>query len=219
MSKTVKTIAKVAAVAAAAYYGGGYIANALGENAALATAEAGITTAQTGIAATPTFAQTLSAGAKGLLESKAVSIGGMAMQGMSTAQQMVAAGEERDLEKKAAEDEAAMRDHLAQQERIKTIRENNILAGRMEARAANTGTSQSGTSSIVTGLGSLNTQTNVALADIQGKTEAANTLGATRSAQYTAMNSAQGWQSFGALGSNIFTKSDSLSNSLKNIFA
>lgn len=229
MSKAVKTIAKVAATAAAVYYGGSFIAGAanlggaagagsiMSQGAYNAGLNVGLASGTASIGGSG-IGEAIQASSK-ILDSKVIQAGGLAMQGLSAAQQYVAAGAAQDANKKAEQDQAKIQEAEAQKARIQTVRESRILAGRQEATAASRGFSPTGTSSVVTGLGSLNTQTNVAMADIQGKAEAANRMGSTISEQYSAMNSAQGWQSFGNLGANIMKNSGSISSNLKSIFA
>lgn len=224
MSKAVKTIAAVAAVAAAAYYGGPFIAASGAAPAGTTTATTAATTASTTAATASTSAAVgakAAAASEGLLSAKAISTVGMASQAVSGAMQLQANAEARDAEKRQAEITAKMNEAEAQKARIQMIRQQRVLAGRTEATAASRGFSPSGTSSIVTGLGSLNTQTAVATADIAGRSEAARDVGQAQSDLYSAMNSAQGWQSFGTMGASL-ARSDvagSVSTGLKNIFA
>ena len=228
MSKTVKTIATVAAVAAAAYYGGPYIASTMGASsgaAAPTTAAAfessmGLTSAYTAGTTAAIGTKTAAAGGS-LLSAKAIQGAGAGIQLVSGGMQMLASSKAGDAAKEQERIQAKMNEAEAQKARIQTIRQQRILAGRTEASAASRGFSPSGTSSIVTGLGSLNTQTSTAIADIAGRKEYANAIGSTQTEMYSAMNSAQGWQSFSNLGTTLVNKdvAGSISSNFGNIFS
>ena len=240
MSKSVKTIVQVASIAALAY--GGYAAYqgmaaagtgasagsaALASKAPAAAAQSGVGAFTGGAGGASTVGASaftgesagigaaLKAAGKGLLESKAISAGSLGMQGLGQMQQQAAMDEAKDAEKRQAEIQSRINEAEAQKARIQMIRQQRVLAGRTEASAAGRGFSPSGTSSIVTGLGSLNTQTAVASADITGRAETARNQGEAQSAMYSAVNEAQGWKAFSDLGSDVFKNS----GAIKNLFA
>jgi hypothetical protein len=236
MSSAVKTIVKVASIAGAIY--GGY---ALAAGMASATAATGGATtlgtvtgeslagsAMTSVApssgglslgaaatASDSVGATLLSSAKGLISSKAMQIGGLAMQGLGQMQAKVAGQEAADAEKEAARKQARIQEAQAQRERIAQLRENYRTQGSMEARAANVGIQQSGTSSVVTGQSSLSTQLGTNLADITGRLEAARSVGRSQTKVFTATNEQSGWKSFADLGTNLFSNADRYSSIFK----
>lgn len=238
MSKGVKNIVKIAATAAAVYYGGGYLkglasaafspAPAIpqasvipGSTGAEMFIGAGASTAPSSLAAGgATLGGTLSSAASGLLESKAIQAGGLAMQGLSSVQQSMAMQEAQDAEKKRAEMEAKFAEAEARRNMVQTIREQRIMQGRTESAAANRGFSGGNLpSSVQTGIGALGTQTASNISTIAGRGEYAKDLANATTDIFTATNQASGWGNMATLGGTVWKNAGDISTGLKTIFS
>lgn len=238
MSKGVKNIAKIAATAAAVYYGGAYLkglasaSSMAGASTAIPQASVvpgssglemfagvGTSTAPSALAAGgSTLGGTLASAASGLLESKAIQAGGMAMQGLSSVQQSMAMQEAQAAEKKRQENEARFAEADARRNMIQSIREQRILAGRTEATAAGRGFSpQNMPSSVVTGLGALGTQTATNVSNIAGRAEFAKDQARAGTEVFTATNEATGWSNMATLGGTVWKNANDLSTGFKNM--
>jgi hypothetical protein len=217
--KVIKTVAKVAAVAAAVYYGGSFLAGAAGSGGA--TGAAGFMSQgayNAGLAAT---GGTISAGT-------ALSAGGLALQAVGTMQQQGAMGDMQDAENnriaaanKVAESEQRQSDVAAQRARVAQVREARIRAAQVTASLSQAG--GAGTSSLATGAGTIGTQmgANIGFINTQqsfaGEQSAANKeYGKAASDVYTAQNEMQGWSSVSALGKEI---SGGAGTAIKTIFS
>lgn len=234
MSKSVKNIAKVAAFAAAAYYGGQYLQgmSGLGVKGGIKLADAGsvfqtpgldaITGAATTGASTATAAApSISGGLTSSLASMKdiVSVGGVVTQGLGAGMQQLAKNEAADAERDRQEIEAKAAEAEAQKARIQNIRQQRVLQGRAEASAAGRGFSpQNMPSSVVTGTVALGTQTGVANTETRGRVELARDLANTGTDIFTATNKAAGWGTLAGFGESAWKNASTLSSAAKTIF-
>lgn len=241
MSKGVKNIAKIAATAAAVYYGGAYLkglasaSSMAGAGTAIPQASfvpgtTGVSAFTAGVGGASTVPSALAAGgstlggtlagaASGLLESKAIQAGGLAMQGLSSVQQSMAMQEAQDAEKKRAEMEAKFAEAEARRNMVQTIREQRIMQGRTESAAANRGFSPGNLpSSVQTGISALGTQTASNISTIAGRGEYAKDLANATTDIFTATNQASGWGNMATLGGTVWKNAGDISTGLKTIF-
>lgn len=242
MSKSVKNIAKVAAFAAAAYYGGQYLQGFAGKggsfglefakgaaNSTPIPGASGLEMFAGGGASTATAASTAAGSgiAGGITSSLSslkdiVSVGGVATQGLGLVQQQLAKNEAADAEKERQRIEAKAAEAEAQKARIQNIRQQRVLQGRAEASAAGRGFSpQNMPSSVVTGTGALGTQTAVANTETRGRVELARDLANAGTDIFTATNEAAGWGALAGFGESAWKNASTMSsaaNSFKTIF-
>jgi hypothetical protein len=205
--KTIKTVAKVAAVAAAVYYGGPFLAGATGVGTTTAAAYGSLGALEAGSA----FGAAIG-GASGLM-----SAGGLALQGVgmikanAAAQQMQESEQARVVAANQVQASQERQSNLnAQRARISSIREMNIRRGNLLASAVRSGTGTIGTSATIGSGGSLSSQLGANIGFINqaqsfaseqsaGNVTAANAASST----YQASNEAAGWTSLASLGKDV----------------
>lgn len=210
--KAIKKVVKVAAVAAAVYYGGVAL-----KAAATAASAAGSGT---------TIAGAISAA------SKYASVGGLVLQGAGMVQQARAA----DRMQSAEEDRQAAAERVqesqerqsaveAQRARMAAVREQRILQGRLVASAGQGGMAFGGTSAIAGSTAGLNTQLGTAIGNINvaqgfaGEQSAANVdYGRATSNIFTAGNQASAWSSLSSLGKEL-RSGETVGQTLGTIFS
>lgn len=218
MSKVVKTVAKVAAVAAAVYYGGSFLAGAAGTGGASGAA---------GFMSQGAYNAGLATTGGAISGSTALSAGGLALQGVGMVKQQGAAEDLQSAEQarvaaaeKVAASEQRQSDVAAQRARVAQIRESRIREAQVTASIGKAG--GMGTSSIATGAGAVGTQmgANIGFINTQqsfaGEQSAGNVeYGRAASDVYTAQNEMQGWSSVSALGKQVSAEG----GGLKTIFS
>ena len=202
--KTIVKVAKVAAVAAAVYYGGPFLAGATGVGTTTAAAYGSLGALEAGSAFAAAGGSILSAGA-------------LAMQGVGMIQQRAAANDMQAAEEKRVAAEVASQEIMqkesavaAQRQRIATTRERNIRAAYALSDASRGTTGLSGSSIASGAISGTSTQMGANI----GFINQAEGFAAERSSQniasgrassdiYTANASAEGWKSFSALGQDL----------------
>ena len=198
MGKAVKSVAKVAAVGAAIYFGGSALMSAVGGATATGAATGGGTLLGS------------------ILSSKGLAVAGLALQGLSMTQAKQAQDQSQAAEQRRQDLEQKFASAQAQKERIAMIRQQRILAGRAEATAANKGFAPGDLpSSSITGTSSLITQSGVAQADLTGRVAYSGQVAQATTDMYTAANTASGWKDMAGLGESVWKNSQSL----KTIFS
>lgn len=208
--KVVSTIAKVAVVAAAVYYGGPFLAGAAGAGTTTAAAYGSLGALEAGSAFGAAFG-----GASGL-----ASIGGLGLQGVGMVKANAAAkqqqrSEQERLDAANAVQESQQRQSAlnAQRARIAQVREMSIRKGNLLAAGVRSGTGTTGTSATIGAGGSLTSQLGANIGFINqtqsfaseqsaGNVTAANAASAT----YQASNEAAGWTSLATLGKDVSTQ-------------
>ena len=208
--KAIVTVAKVAAVAAAVYYGGPFLAGATGVGTTTAAAYGSLGALEAGSA----FGAMVG-GASGL-----ASMGGLALQGVGMVKANAAAQQMQESEQArvaAANEVQASQERQsnlnAQRARISQIREMNIRRGNILASTVRSGTGATGTSAVIGSGGSLTSQLGANIGFINqtqsfaseqsaGNVTAANAASAT----YQASNEAAGWTSLATLGKDVSTQ-------------
>ena len=229
MGKAVKKIATVAAIGAAAFYGGGALAQTLSGGGALGGAFTGPTgmvggaiLKGAGVAAGPTVGA-------GIFGSSLISKVGLGLQATSYLQQRKYASAQARATKQAAEEQMRInqmqeRVRLVQErrQRLDIARQQRIQQGTMEAGTAAAGLGMSGTSGYLGATGAIQTQATANISENLMASGASTAIGqaSQRAADYTtAANLASGKQTMysniGTLGQNIFTQSDKISNIFK----
>ena len=205
--KAIKTIATVAVVAAAVYYGGPFLAGATGVGTTTAATYGSLGALEAGSA----FGAAIG-GASTLM-----SAGGLALQGVGLVKSNAAAQQMQESEQArvvAATQVQASQDRQsnlnAQRVRISQIREMNIRRGNLLASAVRSGTGTTGTSATIGSGGSLTSQLGANIGFINqaqsfaseqsaGNITAANAASST----YQSSNDAAGWTSLAALGKDV----------------
>jgi flagellar biosynthesis/type III secretory pathway chaperone len=208
--KAIKTVAKVAAVAAAVYYGGPFLAGATGVGTTTAAAYGSLGALEAGSALGAAIG-----GASGLM-----SAGGLALQGVGMIQSNAAAQQMQESEQArvvAANEVQVSQERQsnlnAQRARIAQVREMNIRRGNLLASAVRSGTGTTGTSATIGSGGSLSTQLGANIGFINqaqsfaseqsaGNVTASNAASST----YQSSNEAAGWTSLASLGKDISTQ-------------
>ena len=208
--KVVKTIAKVAVVAAAVYYGGPFLAGATGVGTTTAAAYGSLGALEAGSA----FGAMVG-GASGLASAAGLGIQGIGMvKANAAAKQM----EESERARVAAANEVQASQERqsnlnAQRARIAQVREMNIRKGNILASSVRSGTGASGTSATIGSGGALSSQLGANIGFINqtqsfaseqsaGNVTASNAASAT----YQASNEAAGWTSLATLGKDVSTQ-------------
>jgi hypothetical protein len=224
MGKAVKSIAKIAAIGAVAYFGGGALAGSL----AGGTVGAGVS--HLGAAGMASFYGGSAAGVgSSIFGAGLISKVGMGLQVTSYLQQRKFASAQARATKQAAEEQMRInqmqeRVRLVQErrQRLDIVRQQRIQQGTMEAGTAAAGLGMQGTSGFIGATGSIQTQATANLEAINMASGASTAIGqaSQRAADYTtAANLASGKQTMysnlGTLGQNIFTQSDKISNIFK----
>ena len=164
MGKAVKKIATVAAIAAAAYYGGYAMAGQVSGGSV--AAGGGVTHLGTAGAATFYGGATTAAGTSaGLFGSSMIAKAGLGLQAVSSIQQMKYASAQQKAVRKQAEEQRRLnqmqeRVRLVQEkrERLNIARQQRIQQGQMEAGTAEAGLGMQGTSGFLGATGSIQTQ-------------------------------------------------------------
>lgn len=228
MGKAVKKIATVAAIGAAAWYGGAAIAGQLGGGAV--AAGGGVTHLGTAGAATFYGGSTVAAGTgAGLFGAGTLSKVGLGLQGVSYMQQRKFASQQAKATKQAAEEQRRInqmqeRVRLVQErrQRLDIARQARIQQGQMEAGTAEAGLGMQGTSGFLGATGAIQTQATANISEINmasGASTAISRASQTQADYTTAANLASGKQTryanLGTLGQNIFKQSDEIANIFK----
>jgi hypothetical protein len=227
MGKTVKKIATVAAIGAAAFYGGGAIAASL--KGGTIAAGGGITHLGTaGLTGVYGIGSSAGVGA-GLFGSSLISKVGLGLQATSYLQQRKYASAQARATKQAAEEQMRInqmqeRVRLVQErrQRLDIARQQRIQQGTMEAGTAAAGLGMSGTSGYLGATGAIQTQATANISENLMASGASTAIGqaSQRAADYsTAANLASGKQTMyanlGTLGQNIFTQRSEIANIFK----
>lgn len=225
MGKAVKKIATVAAIGAAAFYGGGALASSLSGGTAFG---AGVGHLGTAGAAAFYGGGAATTGA-GIFGSALVSKVGLGLQGVSYLQQRKYASAQARATKQAAEEQQRInqmqeRVRLVQErrQRLDIARQQRIQQGTMEAGTAAAGLGMSGTSGYLGATGAIQTQATANISEnlMASGASTAISQASQRAADYTtAANLASGKQTMysnlGTLGQNIFKQSDEIANIFK----
>ena len=224
MGKAVKSIAKIAAIGAVAYFGGGALAGSL----AGGTVGAGVS--HLGAAGMASFYGGSAAGVgSSIFGASLISKVGMGLQVTSYLQQRKFASAQARATKQAAEEQMRInqmqeRVRLVQErrQRLDIVRQQRLQQGTMEAGTAAAGLGMQGTSGFIGATGSIQTQATANLEAINMASGGSTAISqaSQRAADYTtAANLASGKQTMysnlGTLGQNIFTQSDKISNIFK----
>ena len=224
MGKAVKKIATVAAIGAAAFYGGGALATALKGGAAFGPVSGAVGAIHTGIGgiAAPGLGASI-------FGASLVSKVGLGLQGISYMQQRKFASAQASATKQAAEEQRRINEmqervRLVQErrQRLDIVRQQRIQQGTMEAGTAASGLGMQGTSGFIGATGAIQTQATANLEAINMASGASTAISqaSQRQADYTtAANLASGKQTMysnlGTLGQSIFKQSDEISNLFK----
>jgi len=224
MGKAVKKIATVAAIGAAAFYGGGALATALKGGAAFGPVSGAVGAIHTGIGgiAAPGLGASI-------FGASLVSKVGLGLQGISYMQQRKFASAQASATKQAAEEQRRINEmqervRLVQErrQRLDIVRQQRIQQGTMEAGTAASGLGMQGTSGFIGATGAIQTQATANLEAINMASGASTAISqaSQRQADYTtAANLASGKQTMysnlGTLGQNIFKQSDEIANIFK----
>jgi len=218
MGGAVKKIAKVAAIGAAVYFGGGAIAGSMTGTTA---AKFGSTAFWKGTATSSLggFGSAF-AGVSKLVSPTALSAGGAILQGASYLQQRKFAGAQASATRQAAEEQKRIAEAQqryqqvqAKRQRLDILRQQRIQTGRMEAETGGSGLGLTGTSGFTGATSSIQTQTTANLGALdmsQGASQAISTM-SQRAADYTtqaytAKGMATQWSSIGSLGGLVSEK-------------
>jgi hypothetical protein len=212
MGKAVKKIATVAAIGAAAFYGGGALATQLSGGAALG---GGAITTSLGTVGGAIHGLGTTAGVgAGIFGAGLVSKVGLGLQGVSYLQQRKYASAQARATKQAAEEQMRInrmqeRVRLVQErrQRLDIVRQQRIQQGTMEAGTAASGLSLSGTSGFLGATGSIQTQATANLEAINMASGASTAISqaSQRAADYTtdaytAKGMATQWSAMGDFG-------------------
>ena len=224
MGKAVKSIAKIAAIGAVAYFGGGALAGSL----AGGTVGAGVS--HLGAAGMASFYGGTAAGVgSSIFGAGLISKVGMGLQVTSYLQQRKFASTQARATKQAAEEQMRInqmqeRVRLVQErrQRLDIVRQQRIQQGTMEAGTAAAGLGMQGTSGFIGATGSIQTQATANLDAINMASGGSTAISqaSQKAADYTtAANLASGKQTMysnlGTLGQNIFTQRNEISNIFK----
>jgi hypothetical protein len=224
MGKAVKSIAKIAAIGAVAYFGGGALAGSL----AGGTVGAGVS--HLGAAGMASFYGGTAAGVgSSIFGAGLISKVGMGLQVTSYLQQRKFASAQARATKQAAEEQMRInqmqeRVRLVQErrQRLDIVRQQRIQQGTMEAGTAAAGLGMQGTSGFIGATGSIQTQATANLDAINMASGGSTAISqaSQKAADYTtAANLASGKQTMysnlGTLGQNIFTQRNEISNIFK----
>jgi hypothetical protein len=226
MGKAVKKVAKIAAVAAAVYFGG----KALMASKAFASAgpiskyvsavnigKAGITSA--GIGAS-------------LFGASAIQKVGLALQGVSYMQQRKFASAQASATKQAAEEQRRINEmqervRLVQErrQRLDLVRQSRLQREQMTADVAGSGLGMAGTSGYLGATGAIQTQATANLASLNMASGASTAISRasqtaadyqSRANQMSAMGTQ--WEQVGSLGSKLYDKGPEIFDLTKSIF-
>jgi len=212
MGKAVKKIATVAAIGAAAFYGGGALASAYGGG--VVGAGGGITHLGTaGLTGVYGIGSSAGVGAS-IFGSGLISKVGLGLQGVSYLQQRKYASAQARATKQAAEEQKRInqmneRVRLVQErrQRLDIARQQRIQQGTMEAGTAASGLSLSGTSGFLGATSSIQTQATANISEnlMASGASTAISQASQRAADYTtdaytAKGMATQWSSMGDLG-------------------
>ena len=228
MGKAVKKIATVAAIGAAAFYGGGALAGQLAGGTSLGAAGVGhLGTA--GAAAFYGGATTAAGTGAGIFGSSLISKVGLGLQATSYLQQRKYASAQARATKQAAEEQKRInqmqeRVRLVQErrQRLDIARQARIQQGQIEAGTAEAGLGMQGTSSFIGSTGAIQTQATANISEINMASGASTAISraSQRAADFTtAANMASGKQTMyaniGTLGQNIISQKDEIGNIFK----
>ena len=231
MGKAVKKIATVAAIGAAAWYGGGALAQSLAGGGLAGVSYAGAThlgaaglSGVYGIGAATTGAGVFGAG----LISKV----GLGLQGVSYLQQRKFASAQASATKKAAEEQMRInqmqeRVRLVQErrQRLDIVRQQRIQQGTMEAGTAAAGLGMQGTSGFIGATGAIQTQAtanlealNMASGASTAISRASQTAADYESRANLAKSRLSEWEKVGSLGVKMYDKGPEIFDFTKSIF-
>ena len=228
MGKAVKKIAKVAAIAGAAYFGGQALAASMAGGGVAGVSYAGAS--HLGAAGlSGVYGMGAATTGAGLFGSGLISKVGMGLQATSYLQQRKYASAQARATKQAAEEQRRInlmqeRVRLVQErrQRLDIARQARIQRGQMEAGTAQAGLGMQGTSGYLGATSSIQTQATANISEINMASGASTAISraSQRAADYTtAANLASGKQtqyaSLGTLGKNIFNQSDEIANIFK----
>lgn len=226
MGKAVKKIASVAAIGAAAFFGGQALAAKFAGGAIAGGGIGHLGTA--GLTGVYGLGSSAGVGA-GIFGKALVSKVGLGLQGVSYMQQRKYASAQARSTKKAAEEQMRInqmqeRVRLVQERRnrLDLARQQRIQQGTMEAGTAQAGLGMQGTSAFLGATGSIQTQTTANISEnlMASGASTAISQASQRAADYTtAANVATGqqtqWTNLGTLGQNIFTQRNEIANIFK----
>lgn len=227
MSKTIKKIASVAAIGAAAFYGGGALATSLSGGTAF-----GAGVGHLGTAGAATFYGGATAAAStgaGIFGSSLISKVGMGLQATSYLQQRKYASAQARATKQAGEEQRRInqmqeRVRLVQErrQRLDIARQARIQQGQIEAGTAEAGLGMQGTSGFLGATGAIQTQATANISEINMASGASTAMSraSQRAADFTtAANMASGKQTMyanlGTLGQNIISQKEEIGNIFK----
>ena len=225
MGKAVKSIAKIAAIGAVAYFGGGALASSLSGGTAF-----GAGVSHLGAAGMASFYGGTAAGVgSSIFGAGLISKVGMGLQVTSYLQQRKFASAQARATKQAAQEQMRInqmqeRVRLVQErrQRLDIVRQQRIQQGTMEAGTAAAGLGMQGTSGFIGATGAIQTQATANLEAINMASGASTAISqaSQKAADYTtAANLASGKQTMysnlGTLGQNIFTQRNEISNIFK----
>lgn len=227
MGKAVKKIASVAAIGAAAFYGGGALATALKGGAALGPVSGAVGAIHTGIAGIAAPSIGASIFGAGL-----VSKVGLGLQAVSYMQQRKFASAQARATKQAAEEQMRInqmqeRIRLVQErrQRLDIARQSRLQREQMTAQTASSGLGLSGTSGYLGATGAIQTQATANLTALNQASGASTAISqaSQRAADYQSranMFSAQGtqWAQVGSLGGKLYDKGPEIFDLTKSIF-
>ena len=229
MSKGIKKIAKVAAIGAAIYFGGGALANAFGG----ATLGGAYTTSLGTVGGAIHTGAGMSAGVgAGLFSAGAIQKVGTALQTVSYLQQRKYAAVQAKAYKKQAEQqrlaqEAQERFRFAQErrQRFDVMRQQRYAQGQIEASAGSEGLGFQGTSAYLGSTGSIQTQATANLQAINEASGASTSISRInqkaadyQSKAYQASGMAEGWKMIGGLGDTMYKRGPEIFDLGKSIF-
>jgi hypothetical protein len=223
MGKAVKKVAKVAAVAAAVYFGG---------KALMGTKAFGSTSFWKG---SQTLGMKLSSAASklgSLYSSSAIQVAGLGLQTTSYLQQRKFAGSQAKATKQAADEQRRINEmqeriRLVQErrQRLDLARQSRIQREQMTAQTASSGLGLSGTSGYLGATGAIQTQATANLTALNQASGASTAISqaSQRAADYQSranMFSAQGtqWAQVGSLGGKLYDKGPEIFDLTKSIF-
>ena len=238
MGKAVKKIATVAAIAAAAYYGGQYLAANFGAQGAVTTAGqyAGSTTASLagGSMMSSLSGQAVAGTGAGLFGATALQRAGIGLQAVSYLQQRKSVAAQQSALKKQAEEQRRInemqkryREAMERRQRYNVMEQTRGRIGMMEAGAARGGLSVGpGTSSFAGATGAIQTSATANLENINLASGASTAMseGSQRAADYgtkanIAYGEQQSWSNLSSLGGNMFKYSDKYADAGNALFS
>ena len=227
MGKAVKKIATVAAIGAAAFYGGGALATALKGGAAFGPVSGAVGAIHTGIGgiAAPGLGASI-------FGASLVSKVGLGLQGISYMQQRKFASAQASATKQAAEEQRRINEmqervRLVQErrQRLDIVRQQRIQQGTMVAGTAASGLGMQGTSGFLGATGAIQTQATAnleALNMASGASTAISRASQTAADYQSKANLASArqtqWEQVGSLGSTMYKKGPEIFDFTKSIF-